>query len=271
MVEEMDQHQDGANCARPLVLIVEDDLEIRRFIVRELAPEYEIEEAGDGQDGCDKAFESMPDLVICDVMMPRMDGRELCHRLKDDSRTSHIPILMLTALHSESQTIEGLQSGADEYVTKPFSIRILRQQCRNLIESRRLLRERYRREFWLQPHQVTITSVDKQFLEQLIVLIEEHISDFELGAEFFAERMHVSPRTLYRKLKALTDQSFNIFLRTIRLRRAAQMLESTGLTISEVAYHVGFIDTNYFSRCFKELFDVSPSDYVKRARDRGRT
>lgn len=250
---------------KPLLLIVEDNPELRMYLRYELNIDYNIEEAENGFVGISTAIEYIPDLIICDIMMPVVDGLEFCTRCKSDERTSHIPIIILTARTAEEIQIKGLQSGADEYITKPFNIEILKTRIENLLEIRRALKERYRRELFLQPQNISLSSVDEQFINRVTTIIEERIEDSALHVDFLSDLVGLSRTQFYRKFQGLIGQTPNEFINNFRLKRAAQLLE-TGLTAAEVTYKVGFRDPSYFSKCFRKQFKVSPSRYIKKFR-----
>ncbi|SDK98468.1 Signal transduction histidine kinase [Catalinimonas alkaloidigena] len=254
----------------PLLLIVEDNTEVRRYIRESFDTLYRVEEAVHGQEGLNKAIQLVPDLIISDLMMPRMDGIELCRRLKTDERTSHIPVVLLTARASVESRLDGLETGADDYITKPFHPQELRVRVRNLVESRRKLRERFgkevvKREVKLEPSEIAVTSSDERFLQNAIGVVEKHMGNPDFAVDTFEQEMALSKMQLYRKLKALTNQSPNEFIRTLRLKRAATLLGAQSGTVSEIAYEVGFNNLSYFSKCFKELFDVTPSEYASQS------
>jgi signal transduction histidine kinase/DNA-binding response OmpR family regulator len=244
------------------VLIVEDHADILQHI-REGMPEHHILEAANGREGLNQAIENIPDLVITDLMMPEMDGVELCKNLKTDERTSHIPVIMLTAKASIEDRIEGLETGADAYVTKPFSMKELRVRIHNLIEQRRKLRERFASDVSLGPKDIAVTSADERFLQRIIGIIEENMSDIEFDVAGLSDQVAMSRMQLYRKIKALTNQTPSEFIRTIRLKRAAQLMREKFGNIAEITYEVGFNHPSYFAKSFKELFGESPSDYTK--------
>jgi DNA-binding response OmpR family regulator len=200
-------------------------------------------------------------------MMPLMDGVELCTRLRQDARTSHIPLILLTAKASVESRISGFQTGADDYVTKPFHPVELLARVRNLVESRRQLRERFSREVKLQPKDITVASVDEQFLQKALAVVEENLGEAEFSVEDLESQMAMSKMQLYRKLKALTGQSPSEFMRNLRLRRAASLISQRSGNISEIAYSVGFNNLSYFAKCFKELYQVTPSEYAAQPRD----
>jgi DNA-binding response OmpR family regulator len=251
--------------AEPLLLIVEDNEEVRRYLCDTFAGQYQVIEAEHGLEGLRKAVEAVPDLVISDLMMPRMDGLELCRHLKMDERTSHIPVIMLTARASVESKLDGLETGADDYVTKPFHPQELHVRVRNLIEGRRNLRARFGRQVKLQPKDITVSSADEKFLYNAIAVVEKHMSDSDFSVEALENEMMMSKMQLYRKLKALTDQSPSEFVRTLRLKRAASLISQRSGNISEIAYDVGFNNLSYFAKCFKEHYGVPPSEYAGRA------
>ncbi|MFQ5797448.1 MAG: ATP-binding protein, partial [Bacteroidota bacterium] len=246
----------------PIVLVVEDSHDMRGFIREILGKAYRVREAGDGVEGFERAVEIIPDLIISDVMMPRMDGFELCHKLKTDERTSHIPVILLTARASGESKVKGLETGADDYLTKPFDARELQIRVKNLIEERRKLRERFSREVTLQPRDIAVSSMDEQFLKRVMDVIEQRMSDPDFSTDTFTKKVGMSRMQLHRKLRALTDHSTGEFIRTMRLKRAAQLLKQHSGTVSEIAYEVGFNNLSYFARCFRDLFGQLPSDYA---------
>jgi len=245
----------------PIILIVEDNADMREFIKKQLADEYNILEAANGKTGLEIARADVPDLVITDLMMPQMDGMEFCRLLKTDERTSHIPVIMLTAKAGQEQKIEGLETGADGYLTKPFDKKELKVRVKNLITQRQQLRERFSREILLEPKKIAIAPMDEQFLQKILDRIEMNLSDPEFGVPQLQDDLAMSKTQLYRKMKALTDRSPGEFIRNYRLKRAAQILAQQGDNVTQVAYSVGFNNLSYFAKCFKELFGVNPSEY----------
>lgn len=248
---------------RPLVLIVEDNDDMRRYLRNSLNPDFEIVEAENGEAGFQVACKKTPDLIVSDVMMPVMDGFALCEKLKTDQRTSHIPVILLTARAGQEDKLEGLEIGADDYLTKPFDARELQVRVKNLIAQRQRLRERFSREITVQPKDITVTSIDEKFLQQALDTVEENISDSDFQIDQFCRAIGMSRSTLNRKLRALTGLSTNVFIRTLRLKRAAQLLEKKSATIVEIAYEVGFNNPSYFAECFREQFGKSPSEWGK--------
>lgn len=244
-----------------LVLVVEDNADLRAYLMETLEDEYRIELAENGREGLEKALDLTPDLIVSDMMMPVMDGFTLCTHIRSDERTSHIPFVLLTARSAIESKLEGLELGADEYIIKPFNTKELKIRVRNLLEQRRQLRKSFGREVTVQPKNISITSVDERFLNHALEIIEAHLSDEQFSVERFAEEMGMSRKNLLRKIKALTDQSVNEFVRNFRLRRAGQLLSANSASVSEIAYKVGFNNLSYFSKCFKELFGVVPNEY----------
>jgi len=245
----------------PLVLVVEDDVEFLSFIISELEESYRIISAVQGREGLRLAREHVPDLVVTDLMMPIMGGAELCQKLKSDPETSHIPVIMLTAKASVESQIEGLETGADDYITKPLIIELLLIRMKNLLETRKLLRERFNLDFRGPGRPSIESSPDQDFLKKVFDVLEDHASDHEFTAEIFAHRMNISLRTLHRKLKALTDETPSKLIWNVRLKKAAALLRSSDLRITEIAYEVGFMESGHFSRQFKQFFGSSPSEY----------
>ncbi|HUV64699.1 MAG TPA: ATP-binding protein [Sedimentisphaerales bacterium] len=248
--------------AAPTVLLVEDNEDMRYYIGTILTNEYQIQEADNGRKGLELARRHLPDLIISDVMMPEMDGIEFCRTLKYDENTSHIPVILLTAKGSEAAQVEGLETGADDYVVKPFSQAVLLARIANLLESRRRLQDRFQKDLVVQPQTITSNPVDERFLNRALEIVETHQADYEFDVDIFATCMHMSRSTLYRKTKALTGQSPSLFIRSVRLKHAAVLLKTGQYNVSEVAYQVGFLDMSYFGACFKEQFHCSPSQYM---------
>jgi signal transduction histidine kinase/DNA-binding response OmpR family regulator len=249
--------------SRPLILIVDDDRELREFIKTNFHDGYIVIEAENGKEGFDMALKNNPDIIISDVMMPVMDGIELCTKLKTDLKTSHIPIILLTAKAGIENKIEGLDTGADAFIAKPFTTRLIEVQIHNILENRKNLRRKFSKELVLQPSEITITPVDADFLQKAIGVVEEHMSDTDFSVDSFIRKMGMSRSRMHRKIKALTAQSTTEFIRTIRLKRAVALLEQSQLSIEEISYAVGFSSTAYFSKCFRMQFGLPPSEYLK--------
>lgn len=246
----------------PVILIVEDDRELRDYLKSTLETRYRVLVAENGQEGFRKAVRMIPDLVVADVGIPEISGIQLCNQLKEDEKTSHIPIILLTAYSSRENILEGLVRGADAYLAKPFSLDLLEAHIVNLLESRRKLREKFSREVLLGPKKIAISDIDEKLLQRIMETIEQHISDDKFNAEALSQKVGISRMQLYRKLRGLTDQTVHEFIRSIRLKRAVQLLEARRMTITQVAYEVGFSDLTYFARCFRKLYKKSPSEYI---------
>ncbi|WP_367391287.1 two-component regulator propeller domain-containing protein [Lewinella sp. LCG006] len=247
----------------PLLLIVEDNPEVRNYIEQIFAGQYRLISAENGREGLVMAKKHLPDLVISDVMMPEMDGITFCGKLKTDLEISHIPVILLTARTASLFKIEGLRIGADDYITKPFHPEELALRVRNTIQSRQEARDKFARVLNFDPKEISITSADEHFLETALQTVEQHMGNYDFNVIQFAEELAVSRPLLFTKLKALTGQTPNNFIKTIRLKRAAQLLKTQKLNVSEVAYQVGFKDPKYFRKCFREKFDEVPSAFGK--------
>ncbi len=252
-----------------IVLIVEDNPDMRTYIRESLIQKpraiYDIREAANGREGFEQATAIMPDLIISDVMMPEMDGYQLCEKLKTDERTSHVPVILLTARAGEESKIAGLETGADAYLTKPFNSRELLVRVKNLIAQRRKLRQQFSNEVHLKPRDIAITSADEQFLQKAIDIVEANIGNENFSIEDFAAEIGLSRSQLHRKIQALTDQSPSVFIRSLRLKRAVDLIEQKAATINEIAYQTGFSSPAYFRKCFREQFGVSPKEYQRRS------
>jgi signal transduction histidine kinase/DNA-binding response OmpR family regulator/ligand-binding sensor domain-containing protein len=245
---------------KPIVLVVEDNVDLRTYIRELLQFDYAVQEGSDGREGLDRALEIVPDLVISDVMMPGLDGLELCRALKQDVRTSHVPVILLTARAGTDSKIEGLDIGADDYVTKPFDSKELLARVRNLIEQRRQLRARFSAGVVLKPGEVAVSSLDDALLKRVMTAIEKQMSDESLGAETIAHEVALSRRHLDRKLMGLTNLSTAELIRYLRLQRARELLEKNAATVAEIAFQVGFGSPTYFTSCFRERFGCLPSE-----------
>jgi signal transduction histidine kinase/DNA-binding response OmpR family regulator len=244
-----------------LLLIVEDNLDIQVYLQGIFTSNYRILTASNGEDGLEKAIEHLPDLIISDVMMPKMNGIELCSSLKRDLKTSHIPIILLSARTSLIFKVNGLETGADDYVGKPFTPQILELKVKNLIEGRKKLRERFVKEFNLSPKELAVNTADERFLEILIEGVERNMKNSDFGIEFLGKEVKMTRGHLYRKVKAMTGMTASEFVRFVRLRYAANLLKNSLLNINEICYEIGFQDPNYYRKCFKKMYGVSPSEY----------
>jgi signal transduction histidine kinase/DNA-binding response OmpR family regulator/streptogramin lyase len=244
----------------PVMLVIEDHADLRLFIKHEFIGSFKIIEAIDGVQGYNDAIETMPDIIISDILMPEMNGIELSRKLKTDERTSHIPMILLTARSSEEQVIEGLDTGADDYITKPFSISVLRARVKNLIDSRIQLRKQFSKLPDISKA-ITTTTLDQKFLERASKLMDQHLSDSNFDAHVFASEIGMSRSQLYRKVQALTGYSVNEFIRNIRLKKAAELLLKSDNNVTQIAYLVGFKEVTYFVKCFASYYGTSPSKY----------
>lgn len=249
---------------RTIILVVEDNYDMREYIKESLGNGYLFEEAVNGEQGIRKAQKIIPDLIISDMMMPKMDGNELTRILKNDEKTSHIPIILLTARSGQENKIEGLETGADDYLTKPFDLKELQARIKNLIEIRRKLQAKYSKpEYVLKSDGKKVTSLDEKFLNKVEEVIEKHISEEEFNMDDFCSEVAMSRTQLHRKLKALTGKSATLYIRTVKLLKAKKMIQEKTGNISEIAYSLGFSSPTYFTRCFKEEFGHPPSEITE--------
>ena len=250
------------NTNRPTVLVIDDNTDIRQYERTLLQDEYVVLEAADGKEGLAVALKEVPDLVICDVMMPVMDGLELTEQLKTNTATSHIPVIMLTAKNLEEHRAEGYEHGADSYITKPFHSKVLLARIENLLRQRQLLKNLYQgtKEAEKEISEAHLEDRDKQFLKQLQAIIQKNLSDSEFGVEDMGQQIGLSRVQLYRKVKAMTGSSVVDLLRKARLAKARRLLETRSMSVSEVAYEVGFSAPSYFTKCFKDEYGMLPGD-----------
>lgn len=250
------------NINRPTVLVIDDNTDIRQYERTLLQDEYIVLEAADGKEGLSVAMKEVPDLVICDVMMPVMDGLEFTEQLKTNTATSHIPVIMLTAKNLEEHRAEGYEHGADSYITKPFHSKVLLARIENLLRQRQLLKNLYQgtKEAEKEISESHLEDRDKQFLKQLQAIIQKNLSDSEFGVEDMGQQIGLSRVQLYRKVKAMTGSSVVDLLRKARLAKARRLLETRSMSVSEVAYEVGFSAPSYFTKCFKEEYGMLPGD-----------
>jgi signal transduction histidine kinase/DNA-binding response OmpR family regulator len=258
-LEDVDEIDAGPSM--PKLLIVEDNADLRYYLRSCLSDKYNIVESPDGLDGYQKALEQIPDLVVTDLMMPGMDGIELCKKLKADEKTSHIPIILLTAKADHSTKLEGLRTGADDYITKPFSQDELVTRVVNLITIRRNLQQKYSRQLLLMPSEIDVDSMEDRFVKKVMTVIEQYIGDSSFSVDVLAREAAMSNIQLYRKLKSLTGFTPNELIRNTRLERAASLLKQRAGNVADIAYQVGFNNLSYFSKCFREKFGKSPSEY----------
>lgn len=248
----------------PCILVVEDNTEVRNYIVELFTNTYQILEAATGKQGLQEALQNVPDLVISDVMMPEMDGIELCKAIKSNIKTSHIPCILLTARTSVTYKHEGLEMGADDYINKPFNVKELKIKVKNLITSRQALKEKFSSDKIVKPGDITVTSADEKLLESALKIAEDNISNELFDVSTFCEELGVSRTMLFTKIKAWTNLTPNDFMMVMRMKRAAQLLEQNKLNISQVGFQVGFKNPKYFSKCFQKHFSETPSTYAKK-------
>ena len=246
---------------KPVVLIVEDNKPLRSFIKNLLKDECTVVEAENGKVGLKKALELIPDLVISDVIMPEMVGTEMCSKIKENLKTSHIPVMLLTARSSLIYKFEGLESGADEYISKPFNIKEFKLKVKNMLEVVKRLKSKFSKQNNLSPSEITVSSVDEQLLKKAFKIVEENISNEQFDIPFFCDELGVSRTMLFTKIKAWTNFTPNDFIQEIRMKRAIQLLEQNKINISQISYKVGFKNPKYFSKCFQKKYGKTPSDY----------
>ena len=247
---------------RPAVLVIDDNADIRNYVKTLLAEEYHVLDAPEAATGIRLAMKYVPDVIVSDVMMPGMDGVECCRRLKTELQTCHVPVILLTACSLDEQRIQGYNGGADSYISKPFNSQLLLSRIRNLIDSRRQLRQFFGDNQTLAKE--NICDIDKDFVSRFKSLVEEKMRDPELNVEDLGKDMGLSRVQLYRKLKSLTNYAPNELLRQARLKKATSLLASSEMTVAEIAYEVGFSSPSYFTKCYKEQFGESPTDFLKR-------
>ena len=246
---------------RPRILVVEDNSDLRKFIIDSLGNEFHFLQGTDGKQGLEIAFDETPDLIVSDVMMPEMDGITMTAKIKADTRTSHIPLILLTAKTSDESKLMGLGTGADDYLTKPFNKNELLLKVRNSIALRVKLREKIKLELLKESPNVEVQSADEKFLLKVREAILSRLNDEQLSVESLADEIGLSRSQLFRKISALTGASVNELIRTFRLQKAAQLLEQNWAPVTQVAYEVGYSNLSYFSKAFKEKYGVTPSEY----------
>lgn len=261
--EETDTPSINTKEEKPTLLIVEDDKDLCGYLDNALNDKFNIETTNDGAEGIKLALKHLPDIIISDVMMPITDGLELTNQLKNNEKTRHIPIILLTAKAADESKMEGYKTGADLYVSKPFKMELLKVQIDQLMASRKVLSEIFSKHIMLSPRNIAISSNDEKFLTRLNEVIDDHLSESEFDVAAMVEKMNQSHSTVLKKVKSLTGMSLVEFVKSHRLKRAAQILEKDSFQIAEVAYMVGFSDPKYFSKCFSKEFDKTPSEYVQ--------
>ena len=260
----LEDYDSSDEADKPAILLIDDNTELL-FVMKEMFRErYTVLTAVDGQQAWDKLKNNEVDVVICDVMLPDANGWELCTRMKGDLRFNHIPVIILTAKNGIEDRVASYEAGADGYVAKPFELKILFARVDNLIRSSKMRQAAFRKEENLDLESLAYPSADKQFLQSIIDSIEQHLEESEFDLEQLAAEKNMSKSTLYRKIKSMTGMTPLDFIRNIKMKRACMMLFSRSHTISEVAYAVGFNSPKYFTRCFKDEFGVTPSEYLQK-------
>lgn len=249
---------DGTSASRPLVLVVDDNADVRQYVAQLFGGEYDVRQAADGKEGLDMALKTVPDLIVCDVMMPVMDGLEMCRRVKAETATSHVPVILLTSNAHENQRAEGYDCGADAYITKPFSSKVLLSRVRNLLENRKRLKYVYAS--GADDEARDEADPDSRFMADFGRVVRERMSDSSLSVETISSTLGLSRVQMYRKVKQLTGQSPVEIIRVTRLKKAERLLKTTQMTVSEISYDVGFSSPSYFSKCFKDYFGVQPGE-----------
>lgn len=244
---------------KPRVLVIDDNADICAYATVLLNSEYDVIVASNGEEGLKKAIREVPDIVVCDVMMPGMDGLECCKRLKNDGITSHIPIILLTAKTLDEYRVEGYMYGVDAYLTKPFSGMVLKARIKNLIENRKLMKIAFGNDAREEVHEEVMQSIEDKFVEKFRAIIQNNLGNSELSVETISKEMGISRAQLYRKIKTMTGISPNDIIREARLKRADRLLETTDKSISEIAYEVGFSSPSYFTKCYREFFGRTPN------------
>ncbi|MDH5382803.1 MAG: response regulator, partial [Cyclobacteriaceae bacterium] len=249
----------------PVILVVEDHVEIREFLVGILSKEYNVLNADNGKTGVELAFEHIPDLIISDVIMPAMDGFDLCKTIKSDERTSHVPVILLTAREGDENKLIGLENGADDYLIKPFSIALLKARVKNLIELRKKLIFSFNKNPDLNgKKEEYLNTMDQTFMKKIEEILRRNIKNPDFTVELFSNEANLSRMQFHRKVKAITGHSANAIIRTERLKLACKLLsESKDGNIADVAYESGFSDASYFAKCFKETYNCTPKEYAK--------
>jgi signal transduction histidine kinase/ligand-binding sensor domain-containing protein/DNA-binding response OmpR family regulator len=263
-LQQLESDPTQLNASR--LLIVEDSEEVRNYLVDLFSSSFTVLTAVDGIDGWEKTQETVPDIVVSDVMMPRSDGLELCQKIKQNPKTQHIQVLLLTARSTAANELEGIQIGADEYMAKPFNPNLLYAKVVVMLRERRRLKEYYQKQLLMQPTDIVIPNSDRELLEKAMSIVESNLANPEFNVQFLVREMGMSQSTFYRHIKSITGQSVVEFIRDIRIKRAAQLLAATTHRVSEVANLVGFEDIKHFRKTFQELYEISPSEYIRQHR-----
>lgn len=267
-VEEVANAEEQMSNEKPVLLVVEDDVDIREYIHDSFDDSFDVVTASEGEEGCKAAFARIPDIIVSDIMMPGMNGISFCKKVKEDMRTCHIPVILLTAKDSLQDKEEGYMSGADSYLTKPFSATLLRSRINNLLETRKKLTDHLSSHLKLDVKgtlfKESLNQLDNEFLENLTDLVEENLESEKVDITYLSNKLNMSSSTLYRKIKALTGISTNEFIKKIKMRNAEQLLLTGKYNVSEITFKLGMNNPKYFRECFKEEFGMSPSDYLRK-------
>ena len=263
--EEEESPYEQPDSERTAIVIVEDDDEIRTYLEAELSHDYDVHSCINGREALSEIYRLKPSLVISDVMMPEMDGKTLCSQLKSNSSTNFIPVILLTARSRDEDRLEGLETGADAYIVKPFNMEILRRTIHNLLNSRRLLKMKYERTDALEERveDIRLKSPDEKLLEKIMECIRKNITNSDLSVDMISDEVGVSRVHLHRKMKELTGQTPHDFIRGIRLKKAAQLLAEKNMNVTEVMYACGFANSASFSTIFRKYYGMSPRDYMR--------
>ena len=261
--EDIKEYKEISNSNMPKLLIVDDNNDFRTFLCTCMQNRFEVIQAENGEKAFEIAVNEIPDMIISDVMMPVMDGIQLCKKLKNDVRTSHIPLILLTAKTAEESQIDGLKSGADDYISKPFNIDVLYIKMKNLIESRKKMQSMLKEPIPIEPSRITVNNIDEELIRKALEYTEANISNPDFSVEELSKELGMSRVHLYKKLLSLTGKTPIEFIRLVRLKRAAQLLKESKMNVSEIAYEVGFNHPKYFRKYFKEEFGVLPSQFEK--------
>ncbi|NJK86671.1 MAG: response regulator [Bacteroidales bacterium] len=249
---------------RLLLLFVDDNLDLREFIQQNMGIKYRVITSSNGKDAFELAINELPHIIISDIMMPGMDGFELCSKLKNNFTTNHIPVILLTAKVDETNQENGYNIGADDYIPKPFSLKILEARINNIIKNHELLKIKYQRIISAEPQKLIPANTDEQFLLRIIQIIESHLEDFDFGIDELAKELVMSKSQLYRKFNYITDVSIGEYIKSYKLKKASQYLQNTTLNINEISFKTGFVNSTYFIKCFKQEFQITPKEFQKR-------
>jgi DNA-binding response OmpR family regulator len=250
----------------PSILLVEDNDDFRFYLKDNLRLQYKVFEATNGKEGWQKALAHHPQLIVSDISMPYMDGIELSRKIKADKRTGHIPVILLTALTGEEDQMKGLETGANDYITKPFNFEVLNAKIKNLLLLNSTLKNTYSKQIKVLTPEIKIESEDEKLLNQIMLYLEENLTNPQLSVEELSKHVGMSRSSLYTKLLELTGQTPIEYIRSVKLDKAAVLLEKSDMNIAQVAYSVGFSTPNYFARSFKAKFNMLPSEYINKKR-----